>query len=251
MIRRTLFIILCLIFFIVLGIGLEQLSYFSPLKAELQNLSIQLPRPKLSRRVEMMGKLGLKYALPKSYSEFFDAKTDDLNLDRITNAYSSRIEYRDDWSSHSKMSPEKLPSSLIMDHKVISKGIPVLSVVIAEKDLHDPSTGIFSNSAKKGKSWERPCFISYYDKGKLLFATGAGVRVHGGAKRRSEIKSFRFYFRDIYGCDQFKPGILFDMGSEPLKHLIARQEYHFLSALALDVSRKIGCMAPQLKPVQF
>lgn len=251
MICRTLFIILCLIFFMVLGIGLEQLTYFSPLKVELQSLGIQLPRAKLSRRVEMMGKLGLKYAPPIDYTEFIDEKKGDLDLDKIANAYSSRLEYRKDWSSHSQMSPKKLPSSLIMDQKIISKGIPVLSVVIAENDLYHPSTGIFSNPDKKGKSWERPCFISYYDKGKLLFETGAGVRVHGGSSRKAKSKSLRLYFRDIYGHKEFKSGILFDRETEPLRKIIVRKETKFRSPLALDIAKQIGCIVPEAYPIEL
>lgn len=249
--QKQFYIVVFLALFLAFGRVLEKSSYFSTLRAELQKFSIPSPPAKFGKRVEIMEKLGLKYALPADFSRSHDMKTVKSDPMRIVSLYSSRLEYREDWPARDQVPWEKLPSSLIVDQEIISKGLPILSVAVDKNDLHDRSKGIFSNSEKKGKSWERPCFVSYYDKGKLLFATGAGVRVHGGAKRRHKIKSLRLYFRDIYGEDQFRPGIIFDKGSEPLRHLIVLQDKHFVRTVALDISRRIGCVTPHAKPVML
>lgn len=248
--RNALLIILFLISFIVLGIFLEQSSYFCPIKKELQKITLPSPPLKFSKRGTILEKLGLTYVFPRDYSNFFDSKTGKFKSGNIISLDSPRPEYGKDWGSHEQILPEKIPSSLIMDQSIISKGIPILSVVVDENDLYDPSTGIFTNRKRKGKAWERPCFISYYDKGKLLFATGAGIRIHGSSLHKRKAESLRFYFRAIYGCDQFKPGIIFDRESEPLRQVIARIEFNFASALALDLSKRIGCIVPQEHPVE-
>ena len=45
----------------------------------------------------------------------------------------------------------------------------------------DPVTGLLPNKMKHGEEWEREGSVSYFDAGKLLFATGVGVRIHGGS----------------------------------------------------------------------
>jgi len=60
----------------------------------------------------------------------------------------------------------------------------------------------------------------------------------------------RFYFRDVYGAEQFKDNILFSKESEPVKRIIVRKEPAFFNAIALDISRKIGCIAPYTQPVK-
>ncbi len=252
--RGTLLIILGFIGFILLGIILEQSDYFAPVKSGLQDRSLPSPLLNFGKRGQIMRRLGLKYVVPKDYSKLFNQKTDEFEIENVIRLDTSRLKYRKEWSDPKQVAPDRMPSSLVLDTKVTSQGIPILSAVIDRHDLYDQFTGIFRNYLKKGRNWERPCYISYYDRGRLLFATGAGVRVHGGKIRRNRFKSLRLYFRDIYGFDQFRPGILFDRGSEPLKHLVVRRSaggYPFVNPLAYDISREIGCQAPQAKPVRL
>jgi len=221
----------------------------------LQDCSIPSPLLNFGKRGQIMKKLGLKYVVPKDYSKLINPKTGNFEIKNIISIDSSLLKYREAWTNPKKISPKKVPSSIIMDPKIISKGIPLLSVVIDNDDLYDDATGIFTNYYKKGRNWERPCFVSYYEEGKLLFATGAGVRVHGGRSRKKKNKSIKLYFRDIYGFDEFKRGILFNKGSEPLSHLIVRNDtrggIHYLSPLCYDISKKIGCITPETHPVMF
>jgi hypothetical protein len=252
--RGTLFIIISLMGFILFGIILEQSDYFTPIRVGLQDRSIPSPLLNFGKRGQIMKRLGLQYVVPKDFSRLFNQKTGDFEIGNTISLDTSRLKYRKDWANPKQITPDKMPSSLVMDKKITSQKIPILSVVIDRHDLYDQFTGIFKNYFKKGRSWERPCYISYYQGGKLLFATGAGVRVHGGKSRSHKLKSIRLYFRDIYGSDQFKPGILFDRGSEPLKHLVVRKTvegYSFVNPLAFDISREIGSIAPQAKPVKL
>ena len=73
---------------------------------------------------------------------------------------------------------------------------------------------------------------------------------------------FRLYFRELYGANQFKPGILFDRSSDPLKCLIVRRirlaprdrkipSYPFAEPIALELAAQIGCNVPKTKIVKF
>ena len=202
-----------------------------------------------------MKRLGLKYVAPKDYSKYIDTESGAFDIRNTISLDVSRLKYRNEWTPSTHINQENLPSSLILNENIINKGIPTLSVVIDNYDLYDQATGIFRNYLKKGRNWERPCFISYYDNGNLLFATGAGVRVHGGKSRKNLVKSIRLYFRNIYGFDKFKSGILFDKTSDPLKHLVVRSDtgggFYFTNLLPYDISRRIGCIAPLTKPVKL
>ena len=89
-----------------------------------------------------------------------------------------------------------MPSTTIIDEHELSTGLPLISIVIDNNDLKD----ILTNLLKTGRKWERPVYISYFERGNLVFATGAGLRLHGGKSRlHSPVHSFRLYFRNVYG----------------------------------------------------
>lgn len=248
--KKYLFIVLVAVFFLALGYYMEQSPYFEDTRDKLQKVTLPSPPIRFGRRGEIMDKLGLKYLVPNDYSKYFNPKSREFSLRDIISLESAHLEYEDRWTVPDQLDPAKLPSSMIMDDTVIQTGLPIISVVVDEFDLYDERTGIFTNHQKKGKQWERLSFLSYYNNGKLLFGSGAGVRVHGGGDRSMKYKGLRFYFRDVYGADRFKPGILFDKKREPIQRLIVRKEPAFFNALALDISRKIGCMGPHTQPVK-
>ncbi|MBW1849697.1 MAG: hypothetical protein JRJ27_21835 [Deltaproteobacteria bacterium] len=107
-----------------------------------------------------MEKLGLKYFVPKEYTNYFNPITGEFNLRDIISLESSRLEYEEKWTVPDQVDPAKLPSSIVMDEKNIATGLPILSVVVDEDDLYNERTGIFTNHQKKGKEWERLSFIS-------------------------------------------------------------------------------------------
>ncbi len=78
--------------------------------------------------------------------------------------------------------------------------LPLLSLVMDPADLWDPQQGIYANPQEKGIAWERSADVTYLDKDRRSgFHLPVGIRIHGGRSREFEKKSFRIYFRGIYG----------------------------------------------------
>ncbi len=243
-------IIISIIILLISGYHMERSTYFSDIKNELQNMNIPSPPLNFGKRGHIMSEMETKYVIPDGFDNYFSEKDKEYILKNIIQLDVLNLRKKKGWTTPDKVNSEKIPSSLIIDKKVIDKGLPVLSVVVDKVDLYDKNTGIFSNYKKKGREWERPCFMSYFNNGKLLFGTGAGIRVHGQKKE----KGFRLYFRNIYGVDQFEPGIIFDKKSEPLKQFVVHDDtritdYHFINPLAYDIAEKIGCITAKTKPV--
>ena len=156
--------------------------------------------------------------------------------------------------------PETLPSTSLIPDYWFDKRLPTLSIAIDQYDLRHRTHGLRPHRMNRGREWERPGYLSYFDDGQLRFASGVGVRIHGGKSRRLRKNSFRVYFRDIYGADQFTPGVLFDGAGTPLRRLIVHNDYredyreriwHFANPLAFDITRRIGGLAPQTQPVSL
>ena len=77
--------------------------------------------------------------------------------------------------------------------------LPVISISMDQDDLLGPS-GIYTNFNQSGPNWERDMHFALFEPdGTEVFATDAGIRVHGGNSRRYALKSFRTYFRNQYG----------------------------------------------------
>ncbi|MEN8131885.1 MAG: CotH kinase family protein, partial [Pseudomonadota bacterium] len=159
---------------------------------------------------------------------------------------------------------DQLPSSVAVESIVAEHDGPLLSIVADNDDLYHPRTGLLTHYLEHGRKWERPVFISYFEDGKILFAGGVGLRVHGGQSRYMEEKSFRLHFRDIYGDAQLPQGILYGGKGDPIKSLIVHNDVrrmemedgsvfttHFTNPLAFDIARQIGCLTPATKPVQL
>ena len=138
----------------------------------------------------------------------------------------------------------------------IASGQPVVSLVMDPADLHDPQRGILANVFERGREWERPGTVAYFDDGQLQFATGVGVRVHGGGSRKSSPRQgFRLYFRREYGARQVPPGVLFGPDAQPIRHLVIhndlRNTRHFANPLAYDIAREVGAIAAETLPTRF
>lgn len=249
--KRHLFIIVCIGGLIFTCALLERSGLFEGLKKEVQKITIPSPPIQYDRLNKVLKKLGFELNYPKSYSQYKDAQTGRFELRDIISLESSSSDQAQKWQPLSDVSMDQYPSSLVMDPQIVAKNVPILSAVIDERDLYDPAIGIMENFQSKGHSWERPCFLSYYDSGKLLFATGAGVRMHGLSRTRQDFWPLRFYFRDLYGYDQFKPEILFGPDSVPIKQVVARRELHYISMLAMDLAEQAGCLVPDRKPALF
>ena len=157
--------------------------------------------------------------------------------------------------------PASFPSSQTVPREAIRSGQSVLSVYTEADSLWNPTRGLLTNPLKRGREWERPATVSYFDGGRLVFAAGAGLRVHGGKSRvGSPVQSFRLYFRRSYGAEEFRAGVLFDGQGDPLTHLVAHNDlrqdgdgrwWHFVNPLAYDIAARVGAIVPSTKPVLF
>lgn len=225
---------------------MEKEEYFYPLKSIFQSREI----PSALMDYGPIGKLsktrGFIYTVKNDYSLYpkSDQTIDDLNANifqkkRQVGKYLFRV---------NPSLTEGFPSSAIIDKKYYRQGWPIISIVINPASLYDPLTGILMNRIGRGRSWERMGYVSYFEQGELLFASGVGVRAQGRTRRGSnQINSFRLYFRNKYGADQFKPGLLFGPESEPVKTLVVRKDENFTLLLAFDMVTKAGAVTPGYK----
>ena len=53
---------------------------------------------------------------------------------------------------------DSLPSTTAVDPAEVETGLPLLSLWVDPDNLHDPLTGILTNTLGTGRSWERPGF---------------------------------------------------------------------------------------------
>ena len=104
-------------------------------------------------------------------------------------------------------------------------GLPILSVTTDPASLFDYDTGIYrkgrvydevgkpagggdtaeANYNQRGKEWERPCHIDFFESdGTLAISQDCGMRTQGGYSRADYQKALRFYARDEYGKKNFK-----------------------------------------------
>ena len=164
------------------------------------------------------------------------------------------------WRFAVQWSPEALPSSQAVPAKEIASGRPVLSLTLDPADLNDPEKGILPNKLEHGVEWEREGSVSYFDGGKLLFAGGVGVRMHGGGSRITAPRpGFRLYFRRKYGPRELPPGVLFSEAAQPVRRIVVHDDvrrtgnanWYFVNPLAYDIARAVGAIAPETKPVRF
>ncbi len=147
----------------------------------------------------------------------------------------------------------ELPSTQVIEAEDFEPGWPLISVVSDKENLYHPETGIFAMDQERGRDWERSAYVSYFENGELKFASGAGIRLHGGSVRhRIREKRIRLYFRNEYGAHAFTPGLLFGPETEPLRTIVVRKDDQaFATPLAFDISRRLGALAPDTKPVLF
>ena len=100
----------------------------------------------------------------------------------------------------------------------------VISLAVDPDDLFDPARGIYiqgnsfdewlhsdaydpsldewlipGNYLNRGREWERQARMQVFDGGTEVFSGEVGIRIHGGANRDSEQKSFNIYTRKEYG----------------------------------------------------
>ncbi len=153
-----------------------------------------------------------------------------------------------------ELTRETLPSSLLVPPERIATGRRIVSVALPEEHWQE----LLAEPGKRGMGTERPGYATFWDGGRITFATGAGIRLHGGMSRYfSPHKSLRLYVHRLYGAPVLPAEVLPWEGALPLRRLIlhndtredaAKLPWHFTGPLAYDLTREIGARAPRTAP---
>ena len=245
--KKHLPIILLFTAIAICGAYLEGMGAFKDMVKGLRSRELPSVYLNFGRRGQIFKKMGLTYIVPLD-NQYTDEGESRITLDL------SKLESRDEWIQADKLPPQNMKSTTIINKKLVATGLPILSLYMNEHDLYDTFTGIYANPLERGRNWERPCFISYFNNGALLFGTGAGVRIHGETSRLHAVKNFRIYLRDVYGKEYFGQNILFNGKGDPVQRFVIKKienDYGFTVAMAYAIARKMGCYAPLADPVKF
>ncbi|MGB4270183.1 MAG: CotH kinase family protein [Spirochaetota bacterium] len=231
----------------ICGVFLENSKFFETTVRTLKNRQLPSSLLNYGKTGQLFKRMGLPYIAPKEEdTDYPIPKQTILNL--------TKLDIRKEWIGAENLPPEKIISTTIMDQSIIKTGMPIISLYMDYYDLYDKFNGIYTNPLERGRNWERPCFISYFKNGKLIFGTHAGARIHGGTSRLHDLKSFRLYFRPTYGKEEFLKGVLFNGSGDPLKTIIVRKAdeiYGFVNSMAYEIARKAGCYAPFTEPAKL
>ena len=157
--------------------------------------------------------------------------------------------------------PADMPSTRAVPLREVAAGYPVLSIAADRDDLLHPERGLLTHPMERGRDWERFAYASFLNRGQLVFASGAGLRVHGGRSRLgSEKKSFSLRFRRRYGDPGVPAEIFFGRPASDLERLVVHNDlrqdrtgrrWQFVNPLAYDIAAKIGAITARTLPVRF
>ncbi len=247
--KTTIFIFGALVFFTAGGILLERSESFASARKAARSPSVPSGFLNYGTMGKILKQLGVVTAVPNDNKRFSASKEPEPDMNATLfrrKRYVGKYLFKANPGGFNA-----IPSSRSIPGEYLQKGWPVLSIVVDGEDLYGKKTGIVSNFKGRGRDWERFSYMSYFEDDHLLFATAAGLRLHGGASRKRKVHNFRLYFRDEYGASQFKPGLLFSPGTEPLKKFVIRKDSRFITLLAFDIAARIGEQVPQSKPALF
>jgi hypothetical protein len=143
-------------------------------------------------------------------------------------------------------------------------------VVASSEDLFSKRTGLVENPNSRGRGWERPVYVSYFRDGRLLFATGSGMRVHGGKSRKMRQTSFRLHFSELYGVSGVSRQLIFGGNDASLRSLILHNDFrvrgdwdlgtawhyqdavaHFANPISYEIAQRIGSIVPATQLARF
>ena len=100
--------------------------------------------------------------------------------------------------------------------------LPILAVTLKPEEFNE----VHLNIRGSGIESERQAYWEYFDtSGKRIEATGFGLRLHGGAGRNGDLrtkKSYRAYFRKIYGDGRLNGKVIPDASVKNFDKLVLR-----------------------------
>jgi hypothetical protein len=142
------------------------------------------------------------------------------------------------------------PSQSITHSDLLAADMPIISLSVDERDLHDPAYGLLQNRLQRGRQWERTGYVSWFEQGEHEFSTSVGVRFHGG-KSRQNYESFRIYFGESRGSLRYQQNRIFDnrvrLRSLVIRHTEWPDGMPLNSVMGLDTCRLLGCETPEYR----
>ena len=266
--RSAAIIICCLIIFAAFGLWMENSPLFDTERQVVHSKSVPTAILSYGSMGKLLTRLGLIKAVENDYAVF--KPSENGSAQKNTNGFQKKRQVGKYLYHANSGGMKNMPSSLVISDENFVPGWPLISIVVDDDSLYSPETGIVTNYNGRGQQWERLAYVSYYEDGKLLFATSAGLRLHGGRSRRPATKeelanrlilpenarkknsSFRLYFRDDYGMNHIQPGVIFADQTTPIKTLVVRYEksraWPFRICMSHDIVNRIGGIAPPAKP---
>ncbi|MDT8858824.1 CotH kinase family protein [Alkalihalobacillus sp. MEB130] len=150
--------------------------------------------------------------------------TDGSVPDETSTAYSDPITIDKSMVVRAKFFAEGLEEGEEITHSYligVETTLPIVSISTDPANLFDREIGIYvpgiyynpdapnpqhtGNFAQSGAEWERPIHLEFFEEnGERVLSQGAGIRIHGGASRTVDRKSFRLYARSDYGENRFR-----------------------------------------------
>lgn len=151
--------------------------------------------------------------------------------------------------------PSALPSARLASTHT-KPGLPTVSLAVEFCRL----ARLYSFPEGRGRAWEEPAFVTFFDGDQATFGSAAGIRLHGNNSRWQNRKSYRFITRAIYG-EATAPGEFIGLPQDTaIQEWVLREDVEedqqngrlfFATALAWDIARQIGALAPHGRTVSL
>jgi hypothetical protein len=111
------------------------------------------------------------------------------------------------------------------------ESLSTFSITTDLANLFDPSIGIYVNAGNRGRDWERPASVEFFDPTGVEegFTVNAGLRIRGGFSRGgfNPKHAFRFYFRGEYGASKLEYAMFGDEGTDEFDVLDLRTAQNY------------------------
>ncbi len=266
--RSKIAIICILFFFVAAGFWLDNSGAMAPLKESLQSKAVPTGVLRYGTLGKVFARLGVTKAVVNDHSLY--TPTEVAAVDTDGGVYQKKQQVGEYLFETNSGGMADLPSSKVIDADKFIGDWPIISIVTDEANLYSSEKGIVTNYTGRGQKWERLAYVSYYEDKELLFATSAGLRLHGGSSRlprtkeekqnrlmlpenaRKKTPSFRLYFRDDYGMNNIPEGLIFGPDAKEIKTLVVHYEKRrilpFRHCLSYDIVNQLGGVAVKAKP---
>jgi len=160
--------------------------------------------------------------------------------------------------------------TFFVDSVIYSRySMPIISLVTDANNFFSYDKGIYvpgkyydktnpvwsGNHYQKGKEWERPVNITFFEKnGDIAFSQDAGIRINGLGTRRYPFKPFRLYARNKYGNKYFNYRLFPEKEQNIFKRFVLRtamgsEKNGFKDALIHNIAKNLNLDIQDSRPV--